>query len=94
MNLRGTSSGGLSLALLGTDYDEIYAAARDYTEAIRERVGSVSRPRVSYDPSQPQLSVRIDRERASDLDIPLEDVAQTLRVMVDGSRVVIIYLPM
>ena len=88
LNLRGTSSGGLSLALLGTDYDEIYAAARDYTEAIRERVGSVSRPRVSYDPSQPQLSVRIDRERASDLDIPLEDVAQTLRVMVDGSRVV------
>lgn len=88
LNLRGTSSGGLSLALLGSDYDEIYAAARDYTEAIRERVGSVSRPRVSYDPSQPQLSVRIDRERASDLDIPLEDVAQTLRVMVDGSRVV------
>ena len=88
LNLRGASSGGLSLALLGTDYDEIYAAARDYSDAIRERVGSVSRPRVSYDPSQPQLSVRIDRERASDLDIPLEDVAQTLRVMVDGSRVV------
>jgi multidrug efflux pump subunit AcrB len=88
LNLRGASSGGLSLALLGTDYDEIYAAARDYSDAIREQVSSVSRPRISYDPSQPQLSVRIDRERASDLDIPLEDIAQTLRVMVDGSRVV------
>ena len=39
-------------------------------------------------PSQPQLSVEIDRERASDLNIPLEDVAQTLRVMVDGARIV------
>ena len=88
LNLRGASSGGLSVALLGTDYDEIYAAAREYTEQIRSRLDSVSRPRIGYDPSQPQLSVEIDRERASDLNIPLEDVAQTLRVMVDGMRIV------
>ena len=88
LNLRGASSGGLSVALLGTDYDEIYAAARQYTEQIRSRLDSVSRPRIGYDPSQPQLSVEIDRERASDLDIPLGDVAQTLRVMVDGARIV------
>ena len=88
LNLRGASSGGLSVALLGTDYDEIYAAAREYTEQIRSRLDSVSRPRIGYDPSQPQLSVEIDRERASDLDIPLQDVAQTLRVMVDGARIV------
>ena len=88
LNLRGASNGGLSLALLGTDYDQIYAAARDYTDQIRERLDTVSRPRISYDPSQPQLSVQIDRERASDLDIPLEDIAQTLRVMVDGARIV------
>ena len=88
LNLRGASSGGLSVALLGTDYDEIYAAAREYTEQIRARLDSVSRPRIGYDPSQPQLSVAIDRERASDLNIPLEDVAQTLRVMVDGARIV------
>ena len=88
LNLRGASNGGLSLALLGTDYDQIYAAAREYTDQIRERLDTVSRPRISYDPSQPQLAVQIDRERASDLDIPLEDIAQTLRVMVDGARIV------
>ncbi|MFL2503250.1 MAG: efflux RND transporter permease subunit [Luminiphilus sp.] len=88
LNLRGASNGGLSVALLGTDYDELYAAARAYSEVIRSRLDSVSRPRIGYDPSQPQLSVEIDRERASDLNIPLEDVAQTLRVMVDGSRIV------
>ncbi len=88
LNLRGASSGGLNLALLGTDYDEIYAAARTFTDQIRERLETVSRPRIGYDPSQPQLAVKIDRERASDLDIPLEDIAQTLRVMVDGARIV------
>ena len=88
LNLRGASNGGLSVALLGTDYDELYTAARDYTEEIRARLDSVSRPRIGYDPSQPQLSVEIDRERSSDLNIPLEDVAQTLRVMVDGARIV------
>ncbi|GIR69346.1 MAG: hypothetical protein CM15mP74_05970 [Halieaceae bacterium] len=35
LNLRGASNGGLSVALLGTDYDELYAAARAYSEAIR-----------------------------------------------------------
>jgi multidrug efflux pump subunit AcrB len=88
LNLRGASGGGIQLALLGTDYDQIYAAAREYADAIRERLTSVTRPRVSYDPSQPQLSVHIDRQRASDLDIPLEQVSQTLRAMVDGFRVV------
>ena len=88
LNLRGASSGGLSVALLGTNYDDLYDAARDYADQIRARLTSVSRPRIGYDPSQPQLSVEIDRARASDLNIPLEDVAQPLRVMVDGSRIV------
>ena len=88
LNLRGASNGGLSVALLGTNYDELYDAARTYADEIRARLSSVSRPRIGYDPSQPQLSVEIDRERASDLDIPLEDIAQTLRVMVDGARIV------
>jgi multidrug efflux pump subunit AcrB len=89
LNLRGASSGGLSVALLGTDYDEIYAAAREYTEQIRSQLDSVSRPRISYDPSQPQLSVEIDRERASDLNIPLEDVSDKIR---DPSDLVNLYV--
>ena len=88
LNLRGASGGGVSLALLGTDYDTMFQAARQYTDAIREQLTTVSGPRISYNPSQPQLSVRIDRQRASDMDIPLDAIAQTLRVMVDGLEVV------
>ena len=52
LNIRGASTGGISLALLGTDYDSLFASARTYSDAIREQLDSVSRPRVSYDPSQ------------------------------------------
>jgi len=88
LGLRGASSGGVSLALLGTDYDSIFLAARDYANAIRERLDTVSSPRVSYQPTQPQLAVKVDRQRASDLDVPLTSIAQTLRAMVDGVEVV------
>lgn len=88
LNLRGASSSGVRLALQGTDYDEIYEAARNYSDAIREQLDSVSAPRISYQPSKPQLSVQIDRQRAADLQIPLDQLAQTLRVMVGGQRVI------
>lgn len=87
LNLRG-ASGGLEVALVGNDYDVIHEAAKDYAAAIRERLTTVSSPRISYQPTQPQLSVRIDRRRASELDIPLESIAQTLRAMVDGWNVI------
>jgi hydrophobe/amphiphile efflux-1 (HAE1) family protein len=87
LNIRG-ASGGLEVALTGNDYDEIYAAAKDYAAAIERELTTVRRPRISYQPTQPQLSVRVDRRRASDLDIPLQDLAQTLRAMIDGLDVV------
>jgi hydrophobe/amphiphile efflux-1 (HAE1) family protein len=88
LNLRGASGGGIQLALLGTDYDSIFAEARVFADAIRDRLTTVSRPRISYQPSKPQLSVQIDRQRAADFNIPLESLAQTLRVMVDGQRII------
>ncbi len=88
LGLRGASGGGISLALLGTDYNDIFAAARDYANAIRERLDTVSGPRINYQPSQPQLSVKVDRQRASDLNVSLDSIAQTLKVMVDGVEIV------
>lgn len=87
LNLRG-ASGGLEVALVGNNYDAIHEAAKDYAAAIRDRATSVSSPRIGYQTTQPQLSVRIDRRRASDLDIPLDAIAQTLRAMVDGLDVI------
>ncbi|MFK8041654.1 efflux RND transporter permease subunit [Congregibacter sp.] len=88
LNLRGASGGGLKIVLTGNEYSRIYRAARDYADAIRDRLTSVSGPRVGYQPTQPQLSVRIDRRRLADLGIALPELAETLRAMIDGLDVI------
>ena len=88
LNMRGAWRGGIQFVLLGSDYEEIYDAARDYADAIRERLTSVSNPRIDYTPSQAQVAIRIDRERLADLNVSIDELAQTLRVMVDGVQVV------
>ena len=87
LNLR-TWGSGLRLALLGNDYDEIFEAAKIYATAIEERIPELTRPRISFDPTQPQLSVEIDRRRAADLSIDLPGLAATLRAMIDGDELV------
>ena len=85
LRLRSTA-GGLEVALVGNDYLHLYDVALKLSEAIEDRLPKLSDIRVSYQPTQPQLSVKIDRRRASDLGIPLEDLAATLRVMIDGDE--------
>jgi hydrophobe/amphiphile efflux-1 (HAE1) family protein len=83
LNLRG-NSGGVEVALVGNDYLRLYEVAQDLSRRIEERIPYLGDIRISYQPTQPQLSVRIDRRRASDLGVDLDDLADTLRVMIDG----------
>jgi hydrophobe/amphiphile efflux-1 (HAE1) family protein len=87
LNLRG-SGGGLNVALLGNNYDDLFAAAKALSAAIEERLPKLTRPRISFDPTQPQLSVEIDRRRAADLGVDLPSLAATLRAMIDGDELV------
>jgi len=87
LGIRG-ATGGMRVALVGNDYDEIFTAARRFAAAVEEQGSVVSQPRISYQPTQPQLSVRIDRRRAADLGLSLDELAQTLRAMIDGLDVI------
>jgi hydrophobe/amphiphile efflux-1 (HAE1) family protein len=87
LNLRG-QGGEIEVALLGNDYPAIYTASQNFALAIEEQLPDLSDPRISYRPSQAQLSIEIDRLRASYLDIPLENIEATLRVVVAGEDVV------
>src|SRR5690606_19112308 len=87
LGLRG-NSGSVQLALLGNDYQVLYEASKQFTVAIEERLPRLSQPDISYRPTQPQLSIAIDRRRASDLGIPLDNIAITLRTVVNGLDVV------
>ncbi|WP_237064128.1 MULTISPECIES: efflux RND transporter permease subunit [Microbulbifer] len=87
LSLRG-GGGGIEIALVGNDYNRIYQAAREMARAIEDRLPHLSQPDISYRPTQPQLSIEIDRRRAADLGVPLENIAVTLRAVVDGLDVV------
>jgi multidrug efflux pump subunit AcrB len=88
LNFGGGAGAGLEVALTGPTYPEIFAAARELVLAIEARARFLDKPEISYQPTQPQLSIRIDRQRAADLGVPLEALAATLRVMVGGDEVV------
>ncbi|HEX5789216.1 MAG TPA: efflux RND transporter permease subunit, partial [Woeseiaceae bacterium] len=87
LNMR-QSSGDLEVALIGNDYATIFAAAQKFVAALEDRIPALSQPQISYDPTQPQLSVDIDRRRAADLGIDLTNLANTLRAMIDGDELV------
>lgn len=87
LSLRG-GGGGIEVALVGNDYPRIYHAARQMKRAIEDRLPHLGQPDISYRPTQPQLSIEIDRRRAADLGVPLENIATTLRAVVDGLDVV------
>jgi len=94
VNAYGTNSlslwsvgGGIDVALLGSDYTRLFQVAKDFARGIEDELPSLSNPDISYQPTQPQLSVRIDRQRAADLGLPLDDLSATLRAMVDGDQI-------
>ncbi|MGD9599105.1 MAG: efflux RND transporter permease subunit [Steroidobacteraceae bacterium] len=80
--------GELQVALVGNDYGEIYEAAKVFMSAIETRLTRLGQPESSYDPTQPQLSVTVDRRRAADLGVDLDNLATTLRAMIDGDELV------
>ena len=88
LSFGGGGGGNIEVALTGAEYDQIYAPALKLSEAIDTQSTILSNPDISYQPTQPQLSIRIDRQRASDLGVDLDDVAQTLRAMVGGDEIV------
>lgn len=87
LNLRGRV-GEIEVALIGNDYPTIYTASKNFALAIEEDLPNLTEPRISYRPTQAQLSIEIDRRRASDLNIPLRSIASTLRAVVAGEDVV------
>ncbi|MDA8870041.1 efflux RND transporter permease subunit [Rhizobiaceae bacterium] len=74
---------GLTFALTGTDYDALAKVGDRMVQALNATPGFIN-AEVDFDVNQPQLSVSIDRQRASDLGISLDAVTTTLRTMIAG----------
>ncbi|TPK47257.1 MULTISPECIES: efflux RND transporter permease subunit [unclassified Mesorhizobium] len=90
LGIRGAGN-GLQFALVGNDRKALGDAAVKII-AEMQKDPRFQTPRLSIDPTQPQLSVAIDRERASDLGIDITGLANTMQAMLDGNDVVDVYI--
>lgn len=89
LNIRGGGDGSsVQLALTGPEYGQIYEVAIEFMAEVQRRHDHFIDPDIDYDPNRPQLTVDIDRRRASELGVELSDISDTLRAMVDGYELV------
>ncbi len=89
-SMRGGIDGGggndIEFVLQGGEYDELDSAARRLIRAAEETAPMLSRLQKDYRPTAPRLLVDIDRERAADLGVSVEDIGRTLESHLGGRR--------
>ena len=85
LRIRGAGQ-GLRFAILGSNYDTLADNGQALVDRMNEdaRFGQV---RLDFETTQPQLSIEVDRERASDLGVNLDGLGEALQAMLDGRRV-------
>ncbi|HEY0967749.1 MAG TPA: efflux RND transporter permease subunit [Opitutaceae bacterium] len=84
----GGARGGnaMQLVVQGSDFNQLQVTGGEILTMMRES-GMFTQPRISPQPTKPQLDVRIDRAKAADLGITISDVAATLETMLGSRRV-------
>jgi HAE1 family hydrophobic/amphiphilic exporter-1 len=90
LGIRGAGN-GLQFAVVGTSYAELGTTAANIVAEL-EKDSRFDRPRLTNEPTQPQLAVSIDRERASDLNINITGLAEALQSVLDGYKVGSVYI--
>ncbi len=84
----GGPGGGsnLQLVLQGSSFDELQTTGDSFVNMMRDS-GLFGPIRLDPSPTKPQLDVRIDRDRAADLGVPVSDIATTLETLLGSRRV-------
>ncbi|WP_299552041.1 efflux RND transporter permease subunit [uncultured Tateyamaria sp.] len=85
LGIRGGGE-GLRMAITGTDYAELSEVANALRAAL-EQDPDMGRIQVSYETTQPQIFIDIDRERADDLGIDITGLSGALQALLDGDEV-------
>jgi HAE1 family hydrophobic/amphiphilic exporter-1 len=73
----------IQISVRGTDVDELDRISRELMQAMSKMKG-VADIETSLEKAKPELRVRVDRDRASDLGVPAGVVGTTLRAAVAG----------
>ncbi|MEL7258162.1 MAG: efflux RND transporter permease subunit, partial [Pseudomonadota bacterium] len=85
LGLRGNST-PVRVVISGPDFESVKDWSQDLLERAKEIEGLVD-PDIDFEQNLPQLDVRIDRQRADDLGISIETIANTLQTMLASREV-------
>jgi HAE1 family hydrophobic/amphiphilic exporter-1 len=97
----GGSTNRLTMILQGPDIEELQKlsyAGDDLKGTIQapgegsllskiRQIDGVTDSDSSFDPTQPELRINIDRQRAADIGVPLDTLSSTMRTLVGGEEV-------
>lgn len=87
---RGGGGGGgsnrLNMIVQGPDIDELQRYSSTLLEKVKE-IDGVTDADSSFEATQPELRIDIDRQRAADLGVGLDTLSSTMRTFVGGEEV-------
>ncbi|MFS8045700.1 efflux RND transporter permease subunit [Rhizobium sp. BR 314] len=90
LRIRGAGS-GVQMAIIGSNHEALTEAALKLVHAL-DATGRFDTPRLNSEPTQAQVSVNIDRERASDLGIDISGLSTALQSLLEGRSVVDVFV--
>lgn len=82
----GFRSSPLQYNLRGSDLQQLDELSQQLVQRLGEVDGIVD-VNSTYDAEKPEVSIEIDRERAADLDVPLDRLGRSVRALVGGQKV-------
>ena len=85
LRIRGAGN-GLSMAMVGSNYQALTESTQKLLLSMEE-TGMFDTPRFDNEPNQAQLSVSIDRERASDLGIDITGLSRAMQSLLEGRSI-------
>ncbi len=90
LRIRGAGN-GLQMAMVGSDHEKLTQAVIELVYKMEDS-GLFDTPRLSNEPTQAQLSVAIDRERASDLGIDITGLSAAMRALLEGREILDVFV--
>lgn len=90
LRIRGAGS-GVQMALIGNNHEALTEAALKLVQEL-DKTGQFDTPRLNNEPTQAQVSVTIDRERASDLGVDISGLSVALQSLLEGRSVVDVFV--
>ncbi|XXK29038.1 efflux RND transporter permease subunit [Arenicellales bacterium nBUS_45] len=85
LGLRGNST-PLRIVVGGPDFNEVKRAASELLAHAQANEDLIN-PRMDYEENQPQINLILDRQRANDLNVSVEEVALTLQSLFASKKV-------